>query len=406
MVTPGIGQSPLTITSIRFVGLKHTQPSYLKRFLQIKEGSPLDEHQLARDVQVLKNLYPVADARVQVDSTEGLRVTFDIDEALTLFPIIGFGGVKGNIWYQLGIKSIHVGGKGRFLSAVYGNVDRRHNFNIHYGDPYLGGSRFGFAVNLLRWASTEPLFFDSGTVYYDFDINFLGGAGTYEINHNQFLEIGTAYFEEKYQKEPGQLDTPGPDLLRQQKSRFKARHLLDRNDYHAFYVNGYRSEMSFETVHTFGEGSWYNIFLATYAWYHRLHRRGNLASRLRAGLSTNEDSPFAPFVIDSRVNIRGSGNRIDRGTGQLIFNMEYRHTMFDYNLFAGQVVVFSDLGTWRNPGGGFGDFVDRDNFRHFVGLGIRLIYKRAFDAMVRLDYGIDVYNKRQHGFVLGFGQYF
>ena len=53
-----------------------------------------------------------------------------------------------------------------------------------------------------------------------------------------------------------------------------------------------------------------------------------------------------------------------------------------------------------------GDFVNRDNFRHFVGLGVRLIYKRAFDAILRLDYGIDIYNSGQRGFVFGFGQYF
>ena len=124
------------------------------------------------------------------------------------------------------------------------------------------------------------------------------------------------------------------------------------------------------------------------------------------GLATNDDTPFAPFVIDSRVNIRGSGNRIDRGTGQLIFNAEYRQTVFDVGNLAGQLIGFSDLGTWRNPGGDLSDFLDADNFRHFIGLGIRLIYKRAFDAILRLDYGLDVYNTQQRGFVFGFGQYF
>ena len=109
---------------------------------------------------------------------------------------------------------------------------------------------------------------------------------------------------------------------------------------------------------------------------------------------------FAPFVIDSRLNIRGSGNRIDRGTGQVILNAEFRQSVFDVGNVAGQVVGFSDLGTWRNPGGDFADFVDRENFRHFIGLGVRLIYKRAFDAILRLDYGIDIYNSSQRGFVI------
>ncbi len=128
--------------------------------------------------------------------------------------------------------------------------------------------------------------------------------------------------------------------------------------------------------------------------------------RLRLGLATNNDTPFAPFVLDSYVNIRGSGNRIDRGTGSAILNVEYRQTFYDKDRYAGQLVAFSDLGTWRTPGAPFNDFTNPDNFRHFVGGGFRIIYKKAFNAMLRLDYGVDVYDFDQRGFVLGFGQYF
>ncbi|HMN91528.1 MAG TPA: hypothetical protein PKE68_16015, partial [Saprospiraceae bacterium] len=60
----------------------------------------------------------------------------------------------------------------------------------------------------------------------------------------------------------------------------------------------------------------------------------------------------------------------------------------------------------RQPGGTLEDLVDANNFRHFAGGGIRLIYKKAWDAILRVDYGVDLYNVQERGFVLGVGQYF
>lgn len=34
----------------------------------------------------------------------------------------------------------------------------------------------------------------------------------------------------------------------------------------------------------------------------------NLATRLRFGLGTNENSPFSPFVFDNHIVIRGVGD--------------------------------------------------------------------------------------------------
>ena len=43
---------------------------------------------------------------------------------------------------------------------------------------------------------------------------------------------------------------------------------------------------------------------------------------------------------------------------------------------------------------------------HFIGGGLRFIYKNAHNAIIRLDYGIDLYNFNERGFVVGLGQYF
>jgi hypothetical protein len=123
-------------------------------------------------------------------------------------------------------------------------------------------------------------------------------------------------------------------------------------------------------------------------------------------MATNSDSPFAPFVLDSRVNIRGVGNRVDRGTAQLVLNLEYRQTLFHNEKYAAQLVAFADSGTWRNPGGTFKDLFDENQFRQFMGAGLRWINKKIFKSVIRVDYGIDIWNINQSGVVIGLGQYF
>ena len=86
--------------------------------------------------------------------------------------------------------------------------------------------------------------------------------------------------------------------------------------------------------------------------------------------------------------------------------MEARRTIYHKRFLSSQLVVFADSGTWRNPGGELKDLFNPDQFRQFVGLGFRINYQRVFGASLRVDYGIDIYNLEQRGFVIGLGQYF
>lgn len=399
----------LTIEAVDFEGLKKTKKTYLERFLDRRVGMNFSMEALEAEVQKLKNLNAVANANFKIDTTKStVKITYEIEEALTLFPIINFGGVEGNVWFQVGFTDLNFLGKGMQLSAFYQNNDRRNNYSLYYRVPYINGSRWGASVSFLKWASREPLYFDEGEVLYNYDNLSYGGTVIYELGFNHNIEFGGSYFIETYGKSSQQSleNPPGPDNLRQPKALIKLLHNLNRINYHYFYLFGFSNSINLQTVNNIDDGTWFNIVLNDTRFFRRIGKKGNLGARLRLGISTNNDTPFAPFVLDSQVNIRGAGNRIDRGTGVLVLNLEYRHTVFDKKLFAGQVVGFSDLGTWRNPGGDFGDLVKGENFRPFVGGGVRLIYKKAFDAILRLDYGIDVRNMNERGFVLGFGQYF
>ncbi|MEM1319120.1 MAG: outer membrane protein assembly factor [Bacteroidota bacterium] len=398
-----------TVRAIHLEGLKKTKSDYLNRFIDSRVGQLMDTLLLQADVQRLKNLNGIADASFRIDTVgKEAIISFEMKEALTLFPILNFGGVRGNFWYQVGFNDDNWRGRGHKITAFYQNNDGRDNFSIYYKIPQFRRGRWGGSLSIMKWASIEPLFFDDATVFYDYDNFSVGLTGIYTFNRQNTLEFGMTYFVEDYGKNSRHegIPTPGPQSLEQPKALGKLIYNRNALKYHFFYLEGLDNIASLQTVLNLDDQSWFHIFLNDTRFFKRIEENGNLALRFRAGIATNNDTPFAPFVLDSYVNIRGSGNRIERGTAALILNAEYRHTMFEGDKIAGQVVGFSDIGSWRKPGGELNDLVNGNTLQFFAGGGIRIIHKLAFNAIFRLDYGIDIRDTNRRGVVLGLGQYF
>lgn len=396
------------VSGVTLEGLKRTKVHYLERFLKTQAGDTVSMGRIEKDVQRLKNLAAIANAWAVIDTASdgSIGIHYRMTENWTLYPIINFGEITDNFWYQVGFSDANWLGNGGQLSAFYLNNDRRHNFNIFYRVPYFLGTRWGFSVTAFKWASVEPFYFPEGRVDYNYDHASVGGTVTYELAIDHWLESGVFYFLEKHQRLPDQESFDSPALLNEPKWLYKAIHRIRKLNFHYFYREGWENVFRYETVYNINYRDWFHLVFTDFHYYHRFGRTGNAAARLRMGLSTNSTSPFAPFLLDSQVNIRGTGNQVDRGTGVITLNLEYRQTVFENGLFAAQVVAFSDAGTWRTPGGDWADLLDRDNFRHFAGGGIRLIYKKAWNAILSADYGVDLYDFKQHGPVLYIGQYF
>lgn len=397
------------IHSIQFEGLKRTKESFLLQNIQTTIGNSTSDSLLQQDVQQLKNIAGIGNAHYRLDTIEeGLQLTYQVEEVRTLLPILNFGGIEGNVWFQVGFSDINWQGKGQFLSAAYQNNDRRHSGYLYYKVPRIKGSNWGFTANINKWSSREPLFFPEGTVNYDYDNNGIGLTAIRHFDPHRYLEIGGTYFVEKYNKSTLQFleITPGPEGFEQPKWLTKLGYKEDFLNYNSFYLHGLTWQALLQDVYNTLDRSWFHSFQLQGRYYAKLGNKGNLATRMRLAIATNNDTPFAPFVADSHVNIRGIGNRIDRGTAQAVLNLEYRQAIFESRKWGAQVVVFSDTGTWRNPGGNLKDLLDSDQFRQFIGGGVRLIYKKIYGAVVRIDYGLDVFKANQNGFVIGLGQYF
>ena len=188
---------------------------------------------------------------------------------------------------------------------------------------------------------------------------------------------------------------------------FKLIYTHENLNYFYFYISGFKSVFNGQFVSS--EIKSQNNFIIAwndFLYYKRVGDKGNWANRLRLGLSTNNDSPFAPFALDNNVNLRGVGNAVDRGTGSIVFNTEYRHTFLEKKSIVVQGNGFIDAGTWRNPGGSLSTFGDSENINVYTGIGVRIIHKKIFNAILRIDYGYGITKNANRGFVFGIGQYF
>ena len=407
-----IGQdvSDKRIETISFRGVEKNREAYLRYFSQAQVGDYLSDSLLQEDIQRLKNVPSISEANYVLDTIDqSLNVVFQIEEVKTLLPVINFGGVKNNTWFQLGFYDLNWRGNGSFLSVIYQNRDRKyHGGQIYYRVPRIKGTDWGFSASINKSASLEPLFFYEGIVNYEYTNHEIGISVTKAFGFNNQLEIGGTYFIEEYEKSSNNFSetSVGPAFLVQPKYLSKLEYSSNTIDYHFFYLKGMYWKVALQNVYTISDASWFQSLEFSGNYYSRIGEEGNLALRLSAGIATNNNSPFAPFVVDSHVNLRGVGNRQARGTAQLFVNAEYRQTIHDTKEWGVQVVTFLDVGTWRNPGGKFDNLFTAPQFKQFLGGGFRLIYKKFHGAVLRVDYGINIQNVIQRGATVGFGQYF
>ncbi len=397
------------ITSIVFEGIEKNKERYLNQFLESKNSNYLSDSLLLKDVQRLKNIPGIGNATYRLDTVDqSISVVFQIEEIKTLLPIVNFGGIKDNVWFQLGFYDANWQGSGGFLSAIYQNQDNRHGGQIYYRAPRIKGSDWGISASLNMRASSEPLFFQEGILNYDYTNYEAGLTIIKQFGFRNQLEFGGTYFIEKYEKSKSQvLEIPtSPGYLVQPKFLSKIEYTSDYLDYHYFYLKGFYWKAGLQNVYNIQDQSWFHSLEFSGKYFSRIGKKGNLGIRFQMGIATNNNSPFTPFVIDSHVNLRGVGNRIARSTAKFMINSEYRYTWLESKKWAVQAVGFLDIGTWRSPGSSLEELFDVAQVKQFAGGGLRLIYRKIYGTVLRIDYGVNVQNVKHHGIVIGFGQYF
>lgn len=398
-----------SIVDVKIEGLKKTKISVLKSFLLTKSGAVLDSTILNNDVQRLKKLPAISHAYYQVfkATKNSYNIIFQIEENRTLIPVVNFWTTTNKQFaYKVGLYDHNFLGRNMAFGGFYQN-NGYHSYGINFRAPYLFSNKFGLAVNHTNWISEEPLYFNNGSANYKYQNISFETMLMYELNFKNRLELGLNFFNEQYNYKIGLTSPTIPLELNINKFLLKFVYLYDNLDYFYQYINGFKNELYIQMVTS--KNKYQEDFFVTWNdlfYFKRIGEKGNWANRLRVGLSTNTESPFAPFALDNNVNLRGVGILVDRGTGSIVYNTEYRHTILEKGSFVVQSNVFLDSGTWRTPGGELSDFTKKENIKVFSGIGLRIINKKIFNAVFRIDYGYELTDGKSKGLVFGIGQYF
>lgn len=407
IVATSFGQDQ-TIIDLKIRSLKRTKVSAIKKLVKAKPGIALDSVMLKKDIERLKRLPSVAHAYFQVFSANenGYNVFYTIEENFTIIPFANlFSSSNDDFAFRVGLEEFNFLGRNIELGGFY-QFDVFNSFGFNMKAPFLFSNKFGLGLSYKDLTTQEPVFFEDDDAQYRYNNQGFELSGLYQIDFNNKIELGFSLFVEDYEYISGATSAGVPLELNVEKHLIKFIYDLNYVNYDYQYVEGFKGFLNFQYV-----GSTdinlpeFLIGFSDLTYFHRAGKKGNLAGRLRLGIASNLDTPFAPFSVDNNLNIRGVGNTIDRGTGVIILNSEYRHTVVDENWFILQSNVFVDAGSWRNPGGAFSDFGENQNIRVFSGVGLRFIHKKVFNAIFRIDYGFGL-TENANGIVFGIGQYF
>lgn len=398
-----------SIEEITIRGAKKTKIYELKKILESKKGKKLDSVLLAEDIIRLKRLPAISHAYFQVfhSHENKYNVFVNVEENFTIIPELNFWTTTNRRFaYKIGLNDFNFLGRNIAFGGFYQN-NGFDSYGINFRAPTLFSGKWGIALHHQNWVSEEPLYFDDQTANYRYQNISYEVLGLYQINFKHQLQFGVNFFKEKYDYLSGNTSPNVPRTLDVNKRLLKLVYSYDNLDYYYQYISGFKSQFYGQYVTSENEfQDNFLIFWNDFFYYKRLGEKGNWANRLRVGLSSNNNTPFAPFALDNNVNLRGVGILVDRGTGSIVWNTEYRHTLYENNWLAIQGNIFNDFGTWRNPGGSLSDFVDSENVRVYSGVGLRFINKKIFNAIFRIDYGYGLTKNASKGLVFGIGQYF
>ncbi len=392
------------VDSIALKGLKRTRPDIVQRYLDSKVGQEFNEENAQHDVQAILNTRVFSQASYELKSIDGKNILeFDCKEIITLLPTLNFGTIGSNTFLKIGGFNANLFGKIGTLRAHYIFYDG-HSFFIENETPYINGSPFGLMLDLKSVSTLEVLNVDDMSLSCNYRNNYFGADGFYELEQNHRVYAGGALFNERFSIN-SDMATDSTHFVEGTKVKFKLEHRMNNVNINGCNEFGLGLQTQVSMVNTRGYKPFFQI-IHSFKYIKQFGHGSNLATRLKLGTSTDQMTPFAPFTVDSYLNIRGVGNKIDRGVSQCVLNVEYRQELFHGKSIILQGIAFTDLGSWRLPGETYAGLLQKKNLKSFSGLGARVFLTNYYQLILRGDIGFNLQDLSQRGVVIGLGQYF
>ena len=404
-----LAKSEIVIDTVIFKGLTQTKSSYLRTLIKCEKGLLFDAKFIKEDEQVLNNLnlfFSVMSDWQYNESNNSYTVFFIIKESTYVYPLLSISGFKDVLKIQGGLNNINWRGEQKTIGVWYQYYDR-HSFSAFHKVPHHKLKKTGHDFIISKYSTVEPLYFGDVKSFFDFDNFSVYLNGYYWLNKTSNIQLGLTPIYERYSK-TDDVEIPQQETMFSFfKFRVNTQYTINKLNYKYERIDGFKFNFYTETIqtHKYPEASFFMI-KSDFIYHRKVKTKGNLSFRHKIGISTNNDSPFSPFVLDGFLNLRGIGNRVARGTGINFINLEYKHTITNNKFFIGQVVGFFDSGNLREPGGNWQELISPSNSNNFAGLGIRIHSNKIYKTILRLDYGLEIAKEFNGGFSFGIGQFF
>jgi len=394
---------------VEFKGNKRTKANYLDKFFPMGIDG-ISEKEVEQGMQWMRNLLLFSDVKLEhVDSLGQKFAKIVVKEKWTLLPVFNFDFGSDQSRFSLGFADYNFLGNASVLKGVVHRYDFT-SFELFFSNPHFIRNKWGAQFELSNYNTLEPVYFNDGNDagVYRFEKWVSGLILNREWNNKHRLFWGAVFLDEKYIKQSS--ESLGPDLLEFDKVLTKVFYENNSVNYNYHRVSGYRSFLAFETTTTIGNNSdlpdFFWKLVEDFRFYNKLSPNAYSAVRFVVGLSENSETPFPAFVQDSYVNVRGIGNRVQRGSFELGANIELRQTVLNRPAFVLEFVNFADFNAMRFAGRELSFDSLAENFQFYAGGGFRFHLNFLFQAILRLDVGFDMYrDNRQPQVLLGIGQF-
>lgn len=396
----------IKVTQLIILGNKKTKEGYLRKFIETKQGEIYDSLIVEEDMRRLRNLPSILDAQnYMVENDSGALIIYQLTERFTILPIGDFGWSDDYFYFGLGAMESNGFGRGIYLLGYY-RFTKQHSFQSIFKIPYLWGTPFGIQAQVIQWNTVERIEIDNQHEVYKYNYTDVQMLVRYEFNPDHKIHFGYTYHIDKFKLKNNESVTTFPDNYLIEYSGLKLIHDLKHLDYKKYILDGWSNYLTTELRFPLSNHSITSYLLNKFLYFRNFANSTNFCFRGIVGLSGKQFDSFAEFTFDDYTNMRGIGYNAKRGNALTVVNLDIRQKIFETRRYATQAVIFSDIGTIRSNQQTYAQMFSMSNYDYFTGGGLRLIFKDVHDAVLSLDYGIDIQNFDNQSFIFRWGQFF